>query len=82
MEPVKNLTEEQISILQSIQDTLKNNIHEEDIDNEVIIYNKDVIESIIADITYILYNIKIEVREVDTNSIFNVFKNWMEIMKK
>lgn len=82
MEPVKNLTEEQISILQSIQDTLRNNIQEDNPDNEVIMYNKDVIESIIADITYVLYNEKIEIKEVNSNSIFNHFKNWMEIVKK
>ena len=82
MELVKNLTKEQISILQSIQDTLRNNIQEDNPDNEVIMYNKDIIESIIADITYVLYNIKIEMREVNSNSTLNHFKNWMEIIAK
>ena len=53
---LKNLTEDQIALLEEIKDNLLNNYMVNNIENETITYNKDIIDNIISNVTGILIN--------------------------
>lgn len=53
---LKNLTEDQIALLEEIKDNLLNNYMANNIENETMTYNKDIIDDIISNITGILIN--------------------------